>query len=82
MIISKNFDRRWDRLRQASGWKLPWPHDVMRHTFASMHYAQHRNEALLQTQLGHDNAQTLFKHYRALKTGKEAAEFWQLRPEV
>lgn len=80
MIIPPNFRPRWERLRQGCGWELPWPHDIMRHTFASMHYAMHQNEALLQVQLGHINKNTLFKHYRAVKTKKEAAAFWKLIP--
>jgi integrase len=59
-----------------------WPHDGLRHTYASMHYAMHQNETLLQAQMGHDSADMLFKHYRALKTKKEAAAFWALRPPV
>lgn len=60
-----------------------WPHDVMRHTFASMHYAAHQNESLLKAQLGHSaREEVLFRHYRALKTRAEAAAFWALVPET
>lgn len=57
-----------------------WPHDALRHTFASMHYAQHRNEALLQVQMGHRSARMLHQHYRAVVTPAEARRFWGLRP--
>ena len=58
-----------------------WPADVLRHTFASMHYAQHQDESLLKAQMGHwERADTLHRHYRALTTRAEAAAFWALRP--
>ena len=60
----------------------PWPADVLRHTFASMHYAAFQNESLLKAQMGHwEDTDTLHRHYRALKTKAEAARFWGLWPE-
>lgn len=58
-----------------------WKHNALRHTFASMHYAEHRDERALQTQMGHESAAMLHKHYRAVKTKAEAARFWGLLPE-
>jgi integrase len=57
-----------------------WPHNALRHTYASMHYAHFENEAALQVQMGHESAAMLHRHYRALKTRAEAAKFWALRP--
>lgn len=92
-IVPPNFRKRWERLRRAVGFRikmpgeidaparlLPWPHDVLRHTFATMHYAMHRNEMLLQTQMGHQSSAVLFQHYRALATKREAERFWSLTP--
>lgn len=87
-LLPKNFRRRWDRFRRAAGFRVkvgdelgrPWPHDAMRHTYASMHYAFHQNEFLLQAQMGHTSGQMLFKHYRAVATRKEAERFWKIRP--
>lgn len=58
-----------------------WPHNALRHTYASMHYAFHQNEAALQVQMGHESAAMLHRHYRALKTRAEAAKFWALTPK-
>lgn len=59
-----------------------WPKNVLRHTFASMHYAMHQDESLLKAQMGHwERTATLHRHYRALKTKAEAVRFWELRPE-
>lgn len=58
-----------------------WPKDALRHTYASMHYAQHQNEHMLKAQMGHwEKAETLMRHYRAVMTRKQAAQFWSLRP--
>lgn len=57
-----------------------WPHNALRHTYASMHYAWHQNEAALQAQMGHESAAMLHRHYRALKTRAEAGRFWGLAP--
>lgn len=92
-IVPPNFRKRWERLRRSIGYRikmpgeisaperlLPWPHDVLRHTYATMHYAMHRNEMLLQTQMGHQSSAMLFQHYRALATKREAEMFWGLTP--
>lgn len=83
----KNFARKWDALRAAAG-VLDWPHDALRHTAASYHYASHKDEAALKAMLGHAASEdTLFRHYRAVRTcggqtvtRKLAVEFWGLCP--
>ncbi len=85
-LMPETFPGRWRGLRAVSG--LPRLHDGLRHTFASMHYAEHQNAAQLQAVMGHDETQdTLFAHYRAVKTTggewmtkKMADEFWNLMP--
>ncbi len=87
LLVPKNFDRRWKALRKAAGLGK-WPHDVLRHTFASYHYASQGNLARLQSQMGHsEDEDTLFRHYRGVATisGKTvsrrmADQFWSLTP--
>lgn len=81
-IVPKNFVKRWDRARRAAGLVPGWPVNALRHTFASMHYAQHQNETLLRAQLGHESEEILFQSYRALKTPREARLFYATRPPV
>lgn len=78
VIQEKTIKRRCYVRREAV--HGPWPNDVLRHTYASMHYAQHQNEALLQVQMGHRSARMIHAHYRAVKTRAEAAAFWALWP--
>lgn len=57
-----------------------WPHDVLRHSFASYHYAMWQDEQRLQVQMGHRSARMLHQHYRAVVTRAEAVRFWGLIP--
>ena len=92
-IAPPNFRRRWARLRRSAGFRvklmeekeaperlIAWPHDALRHTYATMHYAFHQNEMLLQTQMGHSSGAMLFQHYRALASKTVATKFWNLKP--
>lgn len=104
MIIPKNFRMRWEELRETAklkppGWRSkgevngdvavePWPPDVLRHTFATMHLAAHGSIALVQSMMGHSKDEdTLFKAYRAVRLpdGRAvsktlAKEFWGIVP--
>jgi integrase len=79
-ICKGRFGDVWLAFRKPVISTAEWPHNAMRHTFASMHYAQFENEAKLQVQMGHESAAMLHKNYRALRTRVEAAAFWALRP--
>lgn len=58
-----------------------WTEDVMRHTFASYHYAMHQDESKLKAQMGHwEKSEALMQHYRALRTRVEAERFYSLVP--
>ncbi|MEI6716071.1 MAG: tyrosine-type recombinase/integrase [Verrucomicrobiota bacterium] len=85
---SANFQKRWAALRDEAKLLKGWVPDILRHTFASMHYSHHQNTAQLKALLGHvDSEDTLFRHYRACVTvsgkiisPKIAAAFWALEP--
>lgn len=78
-VAPANLKRLWKAFWPHAG--LPrWPSNALRHTFASMHHAHHRDEAKLQALMGHESAEVLHQNYRALRPPAEAAEFWALRP--
>jgi integrase len=58
-----------------------WPPDVLRHSFASTHYAFHRNPAHTALLLGHRDQNMLLTHYRDLVKPSEAARYWSLAPD-
>ncbi len=78
-VAPANLKALWPRFWRLAG-LVKWPHNGLRHTFASMHYALHQDEAALQAILGQRSADVLHTNYRALKTKREASTFWALRP--
>lgn len=79
-ILPKNFTRKLRALRNAVKLFDSWPHDAMRHTFATMWLAQHGDERRLQLLMGHVSAELIYKHSRGQTTPAEARRFWDLRP--
>lgn len=78
-VAPANLKEMWPRFWKLAG--LPaWPHNGLRHTFASMHYAMFSDETALQAILGQQSADVLHTNYRALKTKREAEKFWELMP--
>lgn len=76
----KNFFRRWDRARAAA--ELTWPHDALRHSFASYHLAHHQSQDLTAHELGHGSTVMLFAHYREVVTPSAARAFWAITPRA
>lgn len=87
-VCPPNFRRRFERLRAACGFRVPaagrvngrrWAGDVMRHSFASYHYALHQNENLLKAQMGHRlSSDVLYQNYRQRVSRSAAEVFWSL----
>jgi integrase len=62
---------------KMKAWVPDWP----RHTFATMHFAQHQNRDKLAAQMGHTGASgVLEKHYKGLATKEQAERFWAILP--
>lgn len=57
-----------------------WPHDVMRHSFASYHLAAFQNAPRTSLELGHTEPETLYTHYRNLATEADARAFFGIIP--
>jgi integrase len=72
-----NSKRRLDAVRKAAQ-PLPWPHDCLRHTAASMMLPL-LGPAKTSNELGHSES-VLFRHYRELVTAGDVKAFWALRP--
>jgi len=58
-----------------------WPYDVLRHSFASAHYAFRKDPARTAMLLGHRDQDMLLTHYRDLMKPSEAARYWSLSPD-
>lgn len=60
---------------------VPWPHDALRHTFATYHVAAFADPGKTALLLGHEGSPTLLhRHYRGLARAAEGKAFWELRP--
>ena len=58
-----------------------WPHNAMRHSFATYHLAAGGSAEKTALELGHmQGTKVLFRHYRGLATRKEAEAYWGIRP--
>lgn len=56
-----------------------WPHDCLRHSFASYHYTEHRDIGEVCGQLRHGSGQLVFvNHYYVVRSPAEAAYFWRI----
>jgi integrase len=95
-IQGDNFRRRYDETRRLAGFALrgnqrrrhdedpgivPWPHDALRHSFASYHLAKFQNAPALALELGHQSNALIFSNYRRRVTEAEAAEYFNLVPQ-
>jgi integrase len=77
VVNPKNFRRRWEWLRKSADVFDSWDSDIMRHTYASMHYGYYMNKQKIINELGHCN-QSMLRHYvnHGAKMKKRAKEFF------
>ena len=59
---------------------IEWPHNALRHSFASYHYAAFADAGQLAQELGHSNTRMIFEHYRALVAPRKGKDFWKVLP--
>jgi integrase len=59
-----------------------WPHNALRHSFASYHLARFNDAAALALELGHTNSNLVFQHYRQLVKPKQAERYWKIAPAL
>ncbi len=77
-LYSEKRDEKDSLIRKAI---VPaWPHNALRHSFGSYHYAKHRDENLTAAEMGNSPA-VVFRHYRALVKPEAATKFWKLIPD-
>jgi integrase len=69
-----------DAAREAAG-LAEWPHNALRHSFASYHLAHFKDAAALALELGHTNSNLVFQNYRQLVKPKTAKRYWNIIPE-
>ncbi len=74
----REFRTQWESCRKDAG-IVPWPHDVMRHTYATYSLAAFNDIGKLSLQMG-NSPQIIHAAYKGLVRNAEAERFWSLRP--
>jgi len=70
---------RLDSVREKA--KVEWPHNAMRHSYASHHLVKYNDAARTALQLGHGrDVSMLFEHYRSVVTPEDAAAYFDIQP--
>jgi integrase len=67
-----------ERVRKVAG--VRWPHNALRHSFASYRLAAIHDAPRVASELGHTNPQLLYAHYRELVHPDEAERYWKIAP--
>ena len=80
--VCGSYDRLNELLKTAakSAGITHWPHDGMRHSFCSYHFAAFRNESATMALSGHRCVTTFRRHYCRPISQKVAFEFWKITP--
>jgi integrase len=86
-ICPTNHERLLRAFKRRAGYPK-WPHDVLRHTAATMILAASGDERLVKMELGHSKSEdTLHRHYKAVRmlngravTKQAAEEFFAITP--
>jgi integrase len=57
-----------------------WPHNCLRHGFASYSLIAEEEPGRLQMELGHSTPKMLIQHYRVIGSPGDAKAWWQIKP--
>lgn len=79
IVAGDTLRKRMDALKAAAKIES-WPHNALRHSFASYHLAFHGDAMRTATLLGHKDSGVVHNHYKAIVQKSEAARFWSLHP--
>jgi len=74
----KNLKRKWEKAKKSID--REWPHDCLRHSYASYHFAEFNDAGLSAKNLGHPDSTLLRKDYNGAVSNAQAKEFWAIRP--
>ena len=73
-----NLKRKWEKAKKVIG--RDWPHDCLRHSYASYHFAHFNDAGLTAKNLGHPNTTLLKNDYNGAVTKAQAKAFWAILP--
>ena len=77
-VAPDGLERRLRHFKSLLGFRCK--PDGLRHSFATYHYARHRNAALTAHFLGHHDVGLVYSTYRGIVREAEGTKFWALKP--
>lgn len=87
VIIGPNFRKHWEAVRRVAGFKfqrdeqgVPWPPDVMRHSFGSYWLAKYADRPRLAEEMG-NSVGVIKAHYKRAIPLRIAEKFWGIQPK-
>jgi hypothetical protein len=78
-VAPSNIDYQLRKITHRAGIDT-WPHNALRHSFASYHLARFKNAAELALEMGHTKTNLIFQHYRQVVRESQALLFWNVVP--
>lgn len=78
-VVDMEQERKWKE-KTCKAAELEWPHNALRHSFASYHLAEHKQAGSTALELGHQSPAMLFNHYRELVRPDAAKKWWAILP--
>jgi integrase len=78
-VAPVNLRKTFERARVNAGIK-EWPDNALRHSFASYHLAQFKDQNSLALEMGHTDVDIIFNHYRQLVKPTDAERYWNIQP--
>ncbi len=75
------WDRDWREAQRMAGLSGSYPHNALRHSFGSYHYARHRNASFTASSMGNSEGM-LFRHYREVVTAGDAEAYFSILPDA
>jgi len=77
--VPANARKKLDLVRKTAA-LTRWPHNGLRHSYASYRLAAIHDAPRVASQLGHTSTQMLYSTYRELVLPEEAERYWKLIP--
>ena len=81
-IQPPDYQKRWNDLRRQVGLYENWPHDGLRHSYGTWHFAKFQDLGKTAAQMGHSHPMITRKHYVLREDPRLADNYWNIRPCV
>ena len=81
-VRPSGYQKRWDDLRRQVGMYVNWPHDGLRHSYGTWHFALYQDLGKTAAQMGHSLPIITRRHYVVREDPSRARDYWAIEPKV